>query len=79
MPVELSEVISEVAAILFNKSLTTAEIPNDCKLENVTPVIKKGSKSIPANYRPISLTRCLVKCCLLRSELVRNCPLLQIS
>ena len=38
MLVELSEVISEVVAILFNKSLTTAEIPNDWKLANVTPV-----------------------------------------
>ena len=41
MLVELSEVISEVVAILFNKSLTTAEILNDWKLENVTSVFKK--------------------------------------
>ena len=48
MLVELSEVISEVrtvVAILFNKSLTTAETPNDWKLAIVTPVFKKGSKS----------------------------------
>jgi len=41
MLVELSEVISEVVAILFNKSLTTAEIPNDWKPANVTPVLRK--------------------------------------
>jgi len=48
MLVELSEVISEVrtvVAILFNKSLTTVETPNDWKLAIVTPVFKKGSKS----------------------------------
>jgi len=31
-------VISEVVAILYNKSLTMGEIPNDWKLANLTPV-----------------------------------------
>ena len=36
MLVELVEEISEVVAIMYNKSLATGDIPNDCKLANVT-------------------------------------------
>jgi len=69
MLVELSGVISEVVAILYNKLLTTAEIPNDWELANVTPVFKKSSKSSPANYRPISLT---VNLCKVLESLIRG-------
>ena len=61
MLVELVKEISEVVAIMYNKSLTTGDIPNDWKLANVTPVFKKGSKSNPSNYRPVSLTVNLCK------------------
>jgi hypothetical protein len=32
------------------------EMPEDWKLANVSPIFKKGDKSKPANYRPVSLT-----------------------
>ena len=43
-------------AIIFNKSLAEGVVPIDWKLENVTPLFKKGSKTEPRNYRPVSLT-----------------------
>lgn len=53
---ELSDIISEPLAILLNLSIRSGKIPSEWKLANVVPVYKKGSKSLPGNYRPISLT-----------------------
>ena len=49
--------IAKPLAILFNKSLEHAKIPDDWRLSNVSPIYKqKGSKSQPGNYRHVSLT-----------------------
>ena len=61
MLLELSEVISDTVAELCNKSLSTGDVPYDWKLANVTAVYKKGKKSSPSNYRPVSLTVNLCK------------------
>ena len=42
MLTELSKEISDTVAELFNKSLTTGEIPQEWRLANVTAVYKKG-------------------------------------
>ena len=38
------------------QSLNTGTLPNDWLTANITPVYKKGSRSIPSNCRPIYLT-----------------------
>ncbi|XP_041483858.1 uncharacterized protein LOC121430607 [Lytechinus variegatus] len=43
-------------AYIFNKSLEEGIVPTDWKLAHVIPIFKKGSRSKPNNYRPISLT-----------------------
>ena len=53
---ELSSEIAPILKLIFCKSLETGVIPSDWKNANVTPIFKKGSKSNPENYRPISLT-----------------------
>ncbi len=37
--------------IIFNKSLTTAQVPSEWRTANVTPIFKKGTKGDPGNYR----------------------------
>lgn len=44
---------------LFSLSFKTGNLPQEWKSSNVCPVYKKGSKSSPENYRPISLL-CIV-------------------
>ena len=53
---EAAPFIANSLAKLFAKSLATGCIPQDWKVANVTPVHKKGSRHLPGNYRPISLT-----------------------
>lgn len=53
---ELHIQIAPILQVIFSKSLITGEIPIDWKNANVTPIYKKGAKSDPNNYRPISLT-----------------------
>ena len=53
--------ISPLLAQIFNKSLDAAEFPVVWKDANVVPIFKKGSRSDPQNYRPISLTSILSK------------------
>ena len=39
---------------IFNKSITEGKFPSAWKEAAVTPVLKKGDKSVKANYRPDS-------------------------
>jgi hypothetical protein len=58
---ELRNEIAKPLALLYNKSLRTGEIPRDWRDATVTSLFKKGSRSDPGNYRPVSLTSILGK------------------
>ena len=46
---------------MFSQSLTQGIFPSALKRAVIVPILKYGDKSIPGNYRPISLTSCISK------------------
>ncbi|CAH2320194.1 rna-directed dna polymerase from mobile element jockey-like [Pelobates cultripes] len=53
---ELSVEISEPLFLIFQDSFLSGSVPEDWRKADVVPIFKKGSKSLPGNYRPVSLT-----------------------
>ena len=53
---ETADVIAPFLQFLYTQSLESGKLPSDWLKANIIPVFKKGSKHLPANYRPISLT-----------------------
>ena len=51
-----AEEIAPILTVIFIQSLNSGFIPKDWLSANITPVFKKGDRSKPNNYRPISLT-----------------------
>ena len=58
---ELSVPLGIPLSILFNKSLDEGQLPQEWRSAEVTAIFKKGTKSSPGNYRPVSLTSVLCK------------------
>ena len=53
--VELAAEIAEPLAAIFQNSLETGEVLRSWKVADI-PIFKKGMKSVPGNYRLVSLT-----------------------
>ena len=56
-----SNALAKPLHILWSKSMETGKIPSKLKHGLITPIYKGGDKSIPANYRPVTLTSHIVK------------------
>ena len=71
---EHADVLAPPLATLFNQSLREGVVPLDWRRANVTPIHKKGGKSEPGNYRPVSLTSipCRIMEACLRDEIVSH-------
>ena len=63
-PLFLKNTVNEIALMLthlFQQSLTRSTLPTAWKYAYVSPTFKKGNKSDPKNYRPVSLTSLICK------------------
>ena len=58
---ELSGQLCVPLKILFEKSMKEGKLPSCWKRAEVKPLFKKGDKSSPGNYRPVSLTSIVCK------------------
>ena len=56
-----SQSLAKPLKILFDLTLFEGKLPSDFKLAEVRPIYKKGDKSKPGNYRPVSLTSIICK------------------
>ena len=66
---ELVDCISIPLSTIFNTSLATDKLPIEWKQANISPIHKKGSKTLPQNYRPVSITSVVGK---IMEEIIRD-------
>ena len=59
---EVAEEIAPALALIFQALINQGKLPKEWKTATVCPVLKKGDRATPANYRPISLTCIKCKC-----------------
>ena len=68
----LKECASQLAVplcILYEASLATGKLPEDLKKAKITPIFKKGCRSKPENYKPVSLTS---QVCKVLERIIKN-------
>ena len=69
---EALDELVEPITILFKCSFEQGELPEDWRIAFITAIYKKGDKSDPGNYRPVSLTSIVCKLfeSLIREEMI---------
>jgi endonuclease/exonuclease/phosphatase family metal-dependent hydrolase len=72
--VETADILNLPLLYVYQKSMESGRVPDDWKKANVTAIFKKGDKSSPCNYRPVSLTSvvCKVLESLIRDNIVEH-------
>ena len=57
----LADVFVKPLTLIFQKSLSSGTLPTAWKDARITPIFKKGCKTEPGNYRPVSLSSIVCK------------------
>ena len=63
-PIVLKQCKEQLATpihLIWSRSLASGSVPKCYKRYLVTPLYKKGSRALPSNYRPVSLTSHVIK------------------
>ena len=58
---ELSKELAYPLKCIFDLTIKTGKLPDKWKVAEVRPIFKKGNKTQPGNYRPVSLTSIVCK------------------
>lgn len=66
---ETAKAIAGPLSAIFKKSYCSGRLPSEWKDASVSPIFKKGRKSDPGNYRPVSLT-CII--CKVMESIIRD-------
>ena len=67
--VELKDELAKPISIIINSTLASGTLPQEWKDALVTPIYKKGRKTVCGNYRPVSLTSIV---CKIAESLIRD-------
>ena len=67
---EFATELGPIFAHIFQQSIDSGVIPKERTLANISPLFKKGDRSLACNYRPVSLT--CVPCKLLEHIVCSN-------
>jgi len=70
---ECATVLAKPLSLIFQQSYNTGILPDEWKTAHIVPIFKKGIKTDPANYRPVSLTSvpCKVMETIIKEKLVK--------
>jgi len=51
-----AEELAPALSVIFQKSIDTGDLPKSWLKANISPIFKKGDRTLASNYRPVSLT-----------------------
>ena len=54
MLIAVKNEVAKTLCLLFNKSFQCKIFPNNWKIAFIIPLYKRGDKSLPSNYKPVS-------------------------
>ena len=58
---EISDTVAHPLTLIYRKSIESSELPRNWLDAIITPIFKKDNKTLPENYRPVSLTSLICK------------------
>ena len=64
-----AEELAPALSLIFQRSLDTGDLPESWLQANISPIYKKGDRTLAENYRPVSLTSV---CCKVLEHIIHS-------